>query len=181
MCERRPSGQEDLSESVLEFNRVRARLSGRLLFARSKVGSLESTTIGCVIARRAIDFGEMETRPLFVLGDLVANILVATVAAAASSALIGGEWGMVPGMLAGMAVGMVIALPVMFVLFVPLLGVMEVITPCMVGGMLGGMWGGMWLLEGAELLRWGAATGVVVMGTIYTLNHIKSGPQMSEP
>jgi len=119
----------------------------------------------------------MEKRLYFVLGDLFANMLVATIAVALTGWLIGGSWGMFPGMLAGMLVGMIIALPLSLGLLFPLLGVMEVITPCMISGMFGGMWGGMWPLAGAAILRWGIGTGIVVVITIYVLNAVMSGPQ----
>ena len=45
---------------------------------------------------------------LFVLGDFAANIVIATVAVAVTTLLIGGGLGMVTGMVAGMLIGMVI-------------------------------------------------------------------------
>ena len=119
----------------------------------------------------------MEKRPLFIIGDLFANALVATAATALTTWLIGGHWGMLPGMLIGMILGMAIALPLGLAMLSPLLGVMEVITPCMLSGMFGGMWGGMWSLSGSEVVNWGAGTGVAVVMIIYLLNAIMSGPQ----
>ncbi len=119
----------------------------------------------------------MEKRPYFIIGDLLANALVATVAVAVTASLIGGGWGMIPGMLAGMVVGMLVALPLSLILLFPLLGVMEVMAPCMLSGMLGGMWGGMWPLAGESVLRWGICTGIGVMVVIYILNAIITGPQ----
>lgn len=122
----------------------------------------------------------MEKRWNFILGDLFANVLVATAAAALTSWLIGGSWGMLPGMLIGMLIGMAVALPLGLGLLTPLLGVMEVVSPCMLAGMFGGMFGGMWPLEGADILRWGAGGGLASMALIYSLNAILTGPQKLE-
>ena len=119
----------------------------------------------------------MDRRLYFVLGDLFANVLVATAAAGFCAWLIGGSWGMLPGMLAGMLIGMVVALLISLPLLAPLLGVMEVLTPCMLSGMFGGMWGGMWPLRGTGILSWGIGTGLVVIIAMYALNAAKSGPQ----
>ncbi len=119
----------------------------------------------------------METRWYFILGDLAANILVACAAVALSSWLIGGSLGMLPGMIIGMLFGMVIGLVIGMGCLTVFLGVMEVATPCMLSGMFGGMWGGMWSLAGAEVLQWGAATGVITLTAVYVLNAFVSGPQ----
>lgn len=119
----------------------------------------------------------MEKRLYFVIGDLVANALVATAAVAFTAWLIGGAWGMIPGMLVGMVLGMVIALPLTLAFLFPILGVMEVMAPCMLSGMLGGMWGGMWPLAGGEILTWGIGTGVAVVVAIYGMNVVMTGPQ----
>ena len=123
----------------------------------------------------------METRPYFVIGDLLANILVATAAVALSAWLIGGALGMWPGMLVGMLLGMVVAFFISLPLLSPILGVMEVMSPCMLSGMLGGMWGGMWPLAGDAILRWGAGTGLIVIVIIYAINAVTSGAQKLEP
>ena len=119
----------------------------------------------------------METRWYFVLGDIAANILVATVAFALSSWLIGGALGMFPSMLIGMVLGMAITLPLSLGMLSTLLGVMEVMCPCMLSGMFGGMFGAMRPLDGAEILPWGAATGIAVVVVIYLANALLSGPQ----
>ncbi|MFW2405648.1 MAG: hypothetical protein ACN4GT_12835 [Gammaproteobacteria bacterium] len=119
----------------------------------------------------------MEKRPYFVIGDLIANILVATAAVALTTWLIGGSWGMIPGMIVGMVLGMIIAIPLTVAVLAPLLGIMEVMAPCMLGGMFGGMWGGMWPLQGEEILRWGVGTGIVSFAVVYVLNTVLSGPQ----
>lgn len=122
----------------------------------------------------------MEKRLYFIIGDLFANALVATAAAALTAWLIGGAWGMIPGMLVGMLVGMVIALPLSLALLAPFLGAMEVLSPCMISGMLGGMWGGMSPLAGGAILQWGVGTGVAVVVVVYALNAVVSGPQKVE-
>ena len=125
------------------------------------------------------DGHDMEKRLYFVIGDLLSNMAVATIAVALTAWLIGGSWGMLPGMLAGMIIGMLIALPLALGLLSPLLGVMEVLSPCMISGMLGGMWGGMWPLTGSAVFSWGIGTGIIVMITIYILNARMSGLQKS--
>ena len=117
----------------------------------------------------------MEKRLYFIIGDLFANALIATIAVALTTWLIGGSWGMIPGMLVGMLLGMVTALPLSLIL-----GIMEVLSPCMISGMLGGMWGGMWPLAGGEILQWGVGTGIAVVVVIYALNAVVSGPQKVE-
>jgi hypothetical protein len=119
----------------------------------------------------------MEKRPLFILGDLLANCCVATLATALSAWLIGGSLGMLPGMLAGMLLGMLISLPLGVGLLSMLLGIMEVMMPCMLSGMLGGMWGGMWPLQTEDIFQWGIGTGVSMVIVIYTLNAFMSGLQ----
>jgi len=122
----------------------------------------------------------MEKRLYFIIGDLFANALVATAAAALTAWLIGGSWGMIPGMLVGMLIGMVIALPLSLALLAPILGAMEILSPCMISGMLGGMWGGMWPLAGDAIFRWGAGTGIAVVAIVYGLNAVVAGPQKVE-
>ncbi len=119
----------------------------------------------------------MEKRLYFVVGDLLANVLVATAVVALTTWLIGGAWGMSAGMLIGMVIGMAVALVLSVVLLVPVLGAMEIIVPCMLSGMLAGMWGGMWPLAGTAILRWGITTGVVVIVVVYALNIAMTGPQ----
>lgn len=122
----------------------------------------------------------MERRLPFVLGDLLANVLVATVATAAATWLLGGAWGMAAGAVLGMGLGGLIGLVLAAVALMPLLGALEVLTPCMVSGMLGGMWGGMWSLAAAGVLAWGAGTGLAVVAAIYGLNAVLTGPRQYE-
>ena len=119
----------------------------------------------------------MEKRLYFIIGDLIANAFVATIAVAVTASLIGGSWGMFPGMVIGMVIGMLIAIPLSLGLLFPILGVMEVMAPCMLSGMLGGMWGGMWPLAADAMVRWGVGTGVAVFVIIYALNAVMAGSQ----
>jgi hypothetical protein len=119
----------------------------------------------------------MEKRLYFIVGDVFANIAVATLALAASSALIGGGLGMLPGMIVGMFIGMLVALIFSMGVLAPLLGVMEILMPCMLGGMLAGMCGGMWELSTAQIIKWGAVTGLGMLLFIYVMNALLSGPQ----
>ena len=118
----------------------------------------------------------METRPYFVFGDWLANVLVATLAVAITTRFLAGTWGMLPGMLVGMLVGMIVAL-VVSMLLVPVLGIMETMMACMLSGMLGGMCGGMWGFDAGDVLRWGIGLGSIVFILIYTLNFTMSGQQ----
>jgi len=119
----------------------------------------------------------MEKRLYFIIGDLLANALVATAIVALTVWLIGGSWCMSAGMLAGMVIGSVAALILSLVLLVPILGAMEVFVPCMLSGMLAGMWGGMWPLDWAGIIQWGIGTGIAVVILIYALNVVMTGPQ----
>jgi len=123
----------------------------------------------------------MEKRLYFIVGDVLANIIVATLALAASSALIGGNLGMVPGMFVGMFIGMLVALIISMGVLAPLLGIMEILMPCMLGGMIAGMWGGMWDLSAAQIWQWGVATGLGTLVFIYVINALLTGPQKVDP
>ncbi len=119
----------------------------------------------------------METRLFFVVGDLLSNILVATVATGVTTLLLGGALGMLPGMVLGMVIGMVIATGLGMGLLARRLGIMEIVMPCCMSGMLGGMWGGMRSFGVVETLQWGVTTGVAVVAAIYLLNLLLTGPQ----
>ena len=144
---------------------------------RHRPGSQKAPTRGPL----RLESRPMENRIYFVIGDLFANVLVASAAAGLCTWLIGGSWGMLPGMIVGMLLGMLVAMLISLPLLSPLLGVMEVMSPFMLSGMFGGMWGGMWALSRAEVLSWGISTGLVVIVAVYALNAVKSGPQELEP
>lgn len=117
----------------------------------------------------------METRPYFMLGDLLANCVVGAVVGVASAALFGPGWNMIIAMLVGMALGMVISIPTLLG-FVALFGAMEVMVPAMTTGMVAGMVVSMsatmddLALGRAALL--GAQSGLGVLAAIYVTNAI---------
>jgi hypothetical protein len=80
----------------------------------------------------------METRPYFVLGDLLANGLAGVLVGLAMASIFGPGWNMWLAMFVGMAIGMALSL------FVALpmgafFGAMEVMLPVMTTGMVAGM------------------------------------------
>ena len=117
----------------------------------------------------------METRPYFMLGDLLANCVVGAVVGVASAALFGPGWNMIIAMLVGMALGMVISLPALLG-FVVFFGAMEVMVPAMTTGMVAGMVVSMSATMGplsfgsAALL--GVKSGLGVLVAIYLANII---------
>jgi hypothetical protein len=118
----------------------------------------------------------METRPYFVLGDLLVNATVGALVGLACAALIGPAWNMWLGMFIGMALGMAMALVLSLGLFAVLLGAMEVMVPAMLTGMTAGMVVGMAapmtevsLGDGA---RWGALLGLVCLVVTYAANAV---------
>jgi hypothetical protein len=80
----------------------------------------------------------METRPYFVLGDLLANAMAGTLVGLAMAALFGPSWNMFLAMFVGMALGMALSLFVALPMGA-LFGAMEVMVPVMTTGMVSGM------------------------------------------
>ena len=80
----------------------------------------------------------METRPYFVFGDIVANLLAGAVIGGLMALIFDPQWNMFLAMVVGMALGMVISLP-LALLAGALFGAMEVMLPVMTTGMLAGM------------------------------------------
>ncbi|MFP8875583.1 MAG: hypothetical protein VCB99_01435 [Myxococcota bacterium] len=117
----------------------------------------------------------METRPYFVLGDVLANSVVGALVGVASAALFGPGWNMIIAMLVGMVLGMVISLPALLG-FVVFFGAMEVMVPAMTTGMVAGMVVSMSATMGplsfgsAALL--GVKSGLGVLVAIYLANII---------
>ena len=115
----------------------------------------------------------METRPYFVLGDVLANSVVGALVGLASAAVFGPGWNMIIAMLAGMALGMVISLPALLG-FVVLFGAMEVMVPAMTTGMVAGMVVSMSATMGdltlAQAALLGAKSGLGVLVAIYLAN-----------
>ena len=116
----------------------------------------------------------METRPYFILGDIVANLVTGVAAALATVALIGPGWNMLVGMFVGMALGMALAMLLSLAVFAAFFGAMEVMLPAMLTGMAAGMWLGMAAPMGAvgalRAVEMGAATGVAVVVFTYLMN-----------
>jgi hypothetical protein len=118
---------------------------------------------------------EMETRPYFVIGDLIMNTLAGAVAGGLMALIFGADWNMFVAMIVGMALGMVIALP-LSLLGSALFGAMEVMLPVMTSGMLAGMVVSMGatmntlsFLDGTRL---GSLCGIAVMIVTYIVNAI---------
>ena len=118
----------------------------------------------------------METRPYFLLGDLLVNTAVGALVGLACAALIGPAWNMWLGMFIGMAIGMALALVLSLGVFAVLFGAMEVMVPAMLTGMIAGMVVGMAapmtevsLMTGA---RWGALLGIACLIVTYAANAV---------
>ncbi len=109
----------------------------------------------------------METRLYFLLGDLLACVLVAVVAACACAAIFSDAWPMVLLMPVSMVVGMFIGLLVAVLAgLIYFFGAMEIMVPTMFTGMVAGMWGAMVgagpEFSYASLAMQGAILGLVV-------------------
>ena len=117
----------------------------------------------------------METRPYFVLGDVLANLSVGALVGLASAAAFDPDWNMILAMLAGMAMGMALSLPALLG-FVALFGAMEVMVPAMTTGMVAGMVVSMSATMGDLALGpaavLGAKCGLGVLIAIYLANVI---------
>jgi len=117
----------------------------------------------------------LETRPYFVLGDVLANSVVGALVGVASAALFGPGWNMIIAMLVGMALGMVISLPALLG-FVVFFGAMEVMVPAMTTGMVAGMVVSMSATMGplsfASAAVLGVKSGLGVLVAIYLANII---------
>ena len=115
----------------------------------------------------------METRPYFIVGDLLATVVVGGLAGLVAAAVVPTGWNMMVAMLIGMALGMVLALPGSFA-FMPFFGAMEVMVPAMLSGMFAGMWvamgAAMTPMTATEGLRAGAWIGVGCFCATYALN-----------
>ena len=118
----------------------------------------------------------METRPYFVVGDLIVNTSVGALVGLACASFFGPAWNMWLSMFIGMALSMTMALVLSLVIFAVLFGAMEVLVPAMLTGMFAGMVVGMaapmtevGLWDGA---RWGALLGVVCLVVTYAANAV---------
>lgn len=118
----------------------------------------------------------METRPYFLLGDLLVNTAVGALVGLICAALFHPGWNMWVGMFLGMTLGMAIALVLSLGLFAVVFGAMEVMVPAMLTGMIAGMVVGMAapmtevsLWDGA---RWGGLLGVGCLIATYAANAV---------
>ena len=80
----------------------------------------------------------METRPYFIVGDIVSNLFVGALVGGACALLLDTGWNMFVAMIVGMVLGMVISLPLALLLSA-FFGAMETILPVMTTGMVAGM------------------------------------------
>jgi len=80
----------------------------------------------------------VETRPYFVMGDIVSNVVAGALVGGACVLLFSPQWNMVLAMIAGMVFGMAFSLPVAFLLS-GVFGAMETLLPLMTTGMVAGM------------------------------------------
>jgi hypothetical protein len=109
----------------------------------------------------------VETRPYFILGDIVSNLTAGAFVGGACALLLPAGWNMLATMVLGMALGMLLSLPVGFLLS-GLFGAMETLLPVMTTGMVAGMvvamqpgLATMRFADGARLGGW-CGCGVVV-------------------
>ena len=120
----------------------------------------------------------METRPHFLLGDLLANATLGMFAALACAGLVSENWSPLAAMCAGMLLGMALAFPASIV-FGIFFGAFEITIPLMLTGMVSGMAGGMLTEMGPlpvrEAIQWGAAVGIAVLALTYIANAFLRG------
>ena len=107
----------------------------------------------------------METRPYFIVGDVLVNVAAGVVAALAARVLVGPSWNVLLAMPAGSIVGMLTSLPVAL-LFMPFFGAFEVMLPAMLTGMIAGMLAAMRPAEAALL---GILSGLASVSYVYAL------------
>ncbi len=125
----------------------------------------------------------MESRPYFLLGDILSNAALGGLAGMSCAGLVGESWNMLLAMLAGMVLGMVLALPVQFICGV-FFGAFEVMLPMMLTGMTTGM-----IIAAVAATRelpwdrgalWGAGLGVAVLAFTYLANAVLQGEVRQE-
>ena len=115
----------------------------------------------------------METRPYFVLGDLLANATAGTLVGLAMAALFGPSWNMFLAMFVGMALGMALSLFVALPMGA-LFGAMEVMVPVMTTGMVSGMVVSMVAtmepLSFSQAAELGLYSGIATLAACYVAN-----------
>lgn len=103
----------------------------------------------------------MDNRLFYVVGDLVANVVIGVIVALIAWAIVGPGWNMWLAMGSMMALGMVLGL-VLFFPFSIKLGAHETMIPAMYTGMWAGMFVGMIAAMMPLTMRHAAELGVMV-------------------
>ncbi len=120
----------------------------------------------------------MDHRLFFVVGDLLANLLVGVIAGLLSWLIVDTGWNMVIAMFVMMAVGMIAGL-VVFMVVTFKLGAMEVMVPVMFSGMLSGMFVGMAMammpLSLGDAAMYGGASGLLGIAICWIANTLLRG------
>ena len=119
----------------------------------------------------------MEVRPYFLIGDLLANAGVGSLAALLVTWAGLAGWPMLPAMLAGMVIGMVVGVVAALAVLSLAFGAMEVFVPCMLSGMLAGMIAAMGVITNLSSAATGALVGVATLICVYIANAALSGEQ----
>ena len=116
---------------------------------------------------------QIETRPYFVVGDLIANSALGALVGVCCALVIPQNWSSLVAMMAGMLLGMLIAIPVQLASSL-LLGAFETMLPMMLSGMSSGMLVAMVASQGLVPWRDGLATGALaglaVVAFTYVMN-----------
>lgn len=116
---------------------------------------------------------KLETRPYFVVGDLLANSGLGALVGVCCALVIPQNWSSFVAMMAGMFLGMLIAIPVQLASSL-LLGAFETMLPMMLSGMSSGMLVAMMASQGLVPWRDGLATGALaglaVVAFTYVMN-----------
>lgn len=116
---------------------------------------------------------QIETRPYFVVGDLIANSALGALVGVCCALVIPQNWPSLVAMMAGMFLGMLIAIPVQLASSL-LLGAFETMLPMMLSGMSSGMLVAM--MASQKPIPWrdgltaGALAGLAVVAFTYAMN-----------
>lgn len=120
----------------------------------------------------------METRPYFIVGDILACVAAGAVAGWVAYLSVPGDWHAVSGMILGMAIGMILGMfagMLTGLLFSPFFGAMELMLPTALTGMIAGMVLGMWQAMGAlnleDALWYGGCIGLLCLVFTYFLQY----------
>ena len=115
----------------------------------------------------------METRPYFLLGDLVSNVSFGALIGLLASSIFSESWPSLAAMALGMAGAMVLGVPITLLLGVAF-GAFELMLPMMLTAMTAGMATPMLAAQGGLSLQagtcWGAGLGAGSLLSTYLLN-----------